>query len=88
MKVAINWSYINVGTVIVDVPDNIDLDNLISTCELPSSLLANEGEFQIDEIVQIYNNVSDYENCERGKLFSKRILGLPYGYSLKLINKE
>jgi len=81
MKVAINWSYIEAGTVVVDVPNNTDLGPLLA-CELPAQKLIGSGELQIDEVCQA--DGTGYENCLRGRICEKQMFGIPYGLTLKI----
>jgi hypothetical protein len=81
MKVAINWSYIAAGTVVIDVPVQTDLYDL-TACVLPPNI-TGDGELQIDEVCQI-DGLVGYENCQKGKLQTKKMFGIPYGLQIKI----
>ena len=77
MKIAINWSYIEAGTIIVKVPNKTDLqkvcDNLILKA---NNILSGNEDVQVDEIYKISDLQPHYNRHPEGKLVAIDPLGI------------
>lgn len=77
MKVAINWSYIEVGTIVVEVPNKTDLQKICNNLILDADkILDSDEDVQIDEIYEITDLQPHYERHPKGKLVAKDPLGI------------
>ncbi len=81
IKVAIKWSYLETGTVVVDVPDKTDLNDLLA-CKL-SDNVRRGGKLKIDEVLPI-DSIYSYKNCPQGTLKQLQICGIPYGLAISV----